>query len=568
MRNIRFLQIKFFSYKKKTGRILNLDNDIVIVKGGNQSGRSSMLMSLYSSLGAEIKTFSPQWKQDNIITLLKVSIDGVVFQFLHIGKEYYVFDLNGHLYYKSSNRLANGSKLANLLGFNLTFTNDETSKVQMPVEFMFLPFYISQDKGWDQPLRSFESFNVYGGKRNALYYYIGVIKDDYFLICNNLDEANAQLRKVELELEYDGDFSSYINERIRRQRITVNISDFDKEKDEFVTKASEMKKELGQLLTDLRKMYDRKAYLEYRKQQMHDNFREIDNDLKYAISKEEKLTCPMCGAHVKNDAVGTYMMIQDKNQCKNAILEYEKEINIIQNKIENLEAKSLTLRDSIKEIELLLVTKKNDIEFKDVLYSEMFKYLEETLSDREKDALMRKAELENRLREMLDKAKLYEDNDFKDFVDEDFKCYVTHALREMNVSSIFINENHIKFGHKISMDGSLVSKCIVAYTYAYYELIKKYSGKLFCPIVIDETNQNGVDRPGEKAIVDFLIEHKPNDAQLILSINNDVDINSKDAIVLDLQAGKELLIEDDFYEVATEVETLLGENFEMALYNQ
>ena len=85
MRNIRFLQIKFFCYKKKTGRVINLDSDIVIIKGGNQSGRSSIVMSLYNTLGADIKTFSQQWIEDKIVTLLKISIDGAIFQFLHIG---------------------------------------------------------------------------------------------------------------------------------------------------------------------------------------------------------------------------------------------------------------------------------------------------------------------------------------------------------------------------------------------------------------------------------------------------------------------------------------------------
>ena len=203
MRNIRFLQIKFFCYKKETGRIINLDSDTVIIKGGNQSGRSSVLMSLYATLGADIKTFSKQWTEDKIVTLLKISVDGAIFQFLHIGKMFYVYDVNGKEYYRAVNRFANASKLDSLFMFNLTFTDNKKERKRMPVEFMFLPFYISQDKGWDQPLRSFDGASAYGGKKNALYYYTGVIRDEYFQICNSIEETEEQIKKLEDKLEYD-----------------------------------------------------------------------------------------------------------------------------------------------------------------------------------------------------------------------------------------------------------------------------------------------------------------------------------------------------------------------------
>lgn len=108
---------------------------------------------------------------------------------------------------------------------------------------------------------------------------------------------------------------------------------------------------------------------------------------------------------------------------------------------------------------------------------------------------------------------------------------------------------------------------MVAYTYAYCELIKKYNGRLFCPIVIDEPNQNGIDQLGLEGVIRFLISDKPKGAQLILAMSNDAKIDNENATVIELEAKKELLVKEDFEAVRDEVETLLGENWEMVPYN-
>ena len=90
---------------------------------------------------------------------------------------------------------------------------------------------------------------------------------------------------------------------------------------------------------------------------------------------------------------------------------------------------------------------------------------------------------------------------------------------------------------------------------------------MFCPIVIDEPNQNGIDQLGLEGVIRFLISDKPKGAQLILAMSNDAKIDNENATVIELEAKKELLVKEDFEAVRDEVETLLGENWEMVPYN-
>ena len=60
MKKIRFKEIALMSYSGAARRI-NLDNDLVIVAGGNESGKSSILKTLYYTLGATVYPFARRW---------------------------------------------------------------------------------------------------------------------------------------------------------------------------------------------------------------------------------------------------------------------------------------------------------------------------------------------------------------------------------------------------------------------------------------------------------------------------------------------------------------------------
>lgn len=154
----------------------------------------------------------------------------------------------------------------------------------------------------------------------------------------------------------------------------------------------------------------------------------------------------------------------------------------------------------------------------------------------------RKEELEGELYALNEREAMLRGNLKKELVEEDFMNYVVSAYKKMGVAA---NDNmfrRIKFGGRISDGGSTKTRNIVAYTYGYCELIRKYNGRLFCPIVIDEPNQNGINRTGLEAVNMYIIENRPDGSQLILTVSNDAEINTEGAIVVELESQKELLI--------------------------
>lgn len=67
--------------------MINLDSDVVLIKGDSDTGKSCITKSLYSVFGASIKSVPETWKNENIVVLMKFSIDDINYKILHIGMD-------------------------------------------------------------------------------------------------------------------------------------------------------------------------------------------------------------------------------------------------------------------------------------------------------------------------------------------------------------------------------------------------------------------------------------------------------------------------------------------------
>lgn len=555
MKNIRFISVKFLNYEKKVAKKINLDNDVVIIQGGNQSGKSCITRSLYSTMGADLKRY-PLWQYTNVISLLDFKIDNTLFQYLHIGTFYYVFT-QGKIVFKAKNKEENSTRLSELLQFNL-LVGVAHSEVVLSNSYMFLPFYIDQDEGWQQPLNSFSKIGSPTEKMNALYYHTGIIDDEYFFYRNSLLRARKELVRVKADLDSEERFSKYVEEKFKHIRIALDDEDCKDEIDTFVKHVNSLKKKLEVKIEELKKLYNKKGYVEFRIKQLHDSITEIDRDLNFAVKQSAVLTCPMCGSKVDNDAIGAYEMIRDEDDCKQMLVDFQKELATVDERIRVVEEDNSKIREDIANIEKAIEARKGNVTIQQVIESQMHKLLLQELTEHEQKGKLRRSELEREIEQCSQKIKTLDGSLRKDEIEKDFYSFVLHGLKSMKEGLGNIHNLNIEFGSKIRTSGSMVTKCVLAYTYAYCKLIIKYNGPLSCPIVIDEPNQNGCDEKSMKAVLDYILASKPTTSQLILSVNEDEVIDKTDKLVIDLSGESELLCESEFRDVKDEIENLLA----------
>lgn len=561
MKKLRFKEISFLSYSSRKARRISLDSDIVIIKGDTDTGKSCISKSLFSALGTSIKSIPETWKNDNIVVLLKFTVDDINFTALHIGKDYYIFNPDGTQRTLTDSLAKQGKAISSLLDIHLPKIEINGIKQTFYSDYLFMPFYIDQDDGWAQPWTSFSRCGSSTLRANTLLLHTGVVSDEYFSFKVQLDNAIKSLDKINIDLAANKRLFESMKKRLVKFKLSLNENDFNEEIANFIKKISELKIAQKNKLAELKELYNKKSYLTFCIEQLHNNIKEIDKDFNYAMIQEDVITCPMCGSKVNNDFLGRLEMRDDIVKCKDLIIQNESELKEINNKIENAECSNKEIRDKLIEISQLMQIKKDESSLDDYLNSKLENYFDGIMGEENNRLQAEKVKYQQEIEKLKAKVNDEGKKERKKMIENDFGNLVLKYTTKMKVR---LNpEKKISLSTNISVTGTKVPRTIVAYTYAFIDIMCKYGGPVLCPIVVDEMRQRGLRDKDEETMFSFLVENKPKDAQLIVATSSDLQLNAENIKNVELYNPNKLLIVDDFQSVSNEIDDLLYNNFSL-----
>lgn len=563
MKKLRFKEISFLSYSSRKARRISLDSDIVIIKGDTDTGKSCISKSLFSALGTSIKSIPETWKNDNIVVLLKFTVDDINFTALHIGKDYYIFNPDGTQRTLTDSLAKQGKAISSLLDIHLPKIEINGIKQTFYSDYLFMPFYIDQDDGWAQPWTSFSRCGSSTLRANTLLLHTGVVSDEYFSFKVQLDNAIKSLDKINIDLAANKRLCESMKKRLVKFKLSLNENDFNEEIANFIKKISELKIAQKNKLTELKELYNRKSYLTFCIEQLHNNIKEIDKDFNYAMIQEDVITCPMCDSKVNNDFLGRLEMRDDIVKCKDLIIQNESELKDINLKIENAEYSNKEIRDKLIEISQLMQIKKDESSLDDYLNSKLENYFDGIMGEENNRLQAEKVKYQQEIEKLKAKVNDEGKKERKKMIENDFGNLVLKYTTKMKVR---LNpEKKISLSTNISVTGTKVPRTIVAYTYAFIDIMCKYCGPVLCPIVVDEMRQRGLRDKDEETMFSFLVENKPKDAQLIVATSSDLQLNDENIKVVELHNPNKLLVVDEFQAISNEIDDLLYDNFTLRI---
>lgn len=561
MKNIRFKEILFLSYKEKKAKRINLDSDVVVIKGGNGTGKSCLLKSLYGVFGALVDKYPEGWNPYFIVTLLKFQIDGVTNRAMRIGKDFYLLNPD-NTYFSETNSLEDQAKhLSMLFGLDLFYYSDQSQKKRLPVGCYFMPFYIDQDSGWQQPWSSFTQVGNEQVKRNVMLYYTGVVNYDYYLSQSHLMALKTEHRKWKNEKNIQNNFISIIREKLQSKN-TMSLTEeaFKEEIGVFVTKIQDLKEKQNKILKELEELYYDKLFKESRVASLHANIKAIEDDFNYAIQHEDLLICPVCGAQTENSALARLGMNIDKEDSRELIVKYKMELDEIKCKIERANQKSEELKQQIEEIEVLVSTKKEEYTLKEYLDNKVIEKLHELFNENEQEFEANIERVEGNIQEEEEKLKSLKGTNRLKVILDDFNACLGAYSKELG-SSLNKNKSH-SLGEKIQGSGSSHPKETLAYFFTYLTIMHKYSTPIMMPVVIDEFKQNGTTDQSIDKMIEFAINHRPKNGQVIYSISGEYSATGNNVKSVSLD-GETLMNESEYESVRNEVDDILNKNFRL-----
>ncbi|WP_310620703.1 hypothetical protein [Flexibacterium corallicola] len=177
-----------------------LSDDVTAVVADNEFGKSSLVKSLYATLGADPHKLPESWKNANVASLLGFSLDEDDYFMLRYGPMFALFDANKKPLW-AVNGVTKGlaPKLSQLLDFDIEITTKQGGIVAPVPALCFMPFYIDQDIGWTDSWTSFSGTGFIKDYKNIVAdFHTGMRPKEYYQAKAKKDEASKRLQNCVL----------------------------------------------------------------------------------------------------------------------------------------------------------------------------------------------------------------------------------------------------------------------------------------------------------------------------------------------------------------------------------
>jgi hypothetical protein len=560
MKSFVLKEILLLSAMERKARRVKFDPRTTIVLGANDTGKSSLLKSIYRAFGAEPARTHLKWKSAEVYNVVRFSLDGADYSIFQHNKLYAIFDSENHLlniFTSVTNEL--GPYLADLFDFKVKLNSKTGESVTPPPAYFFLPFYIDQDSSWVHNWSSFARLQQFSNwKAGLAEYHTGIRPNKYYEFKAESDRLSKEIKEAISELNA----LEAAKERIKREfpagTFDVDIESFKVEIERLLTECQELNKIEEKYKEDLISLRNEKTIIGYQIKVIEHAMKEKAADYAFVtdVLIDEHVDCPTCGAVYENSFAERFAIAQDEDRCRDLILQLKQDEIAISKKIDALNVEYLAHRNKFKEVSRILEAKRSEIRLRDVIDShgkkEVDRLFEEQVTKYKGEIFKKDMELnqyKDSLKHLEEQTKMLRREITNFYID-----HMRANLSKLDVLTL-AESSYKKVSSNIIEQGSDLPRSLLAYYYSILYTMRNYSSATFCPIVIDSPNQQGQDRESLKKMLRFILEQQPENSQLVLGLEDLSGVEPRGKVI-ELKTKYGLLRREEYKAIAQELAPL------------
>lgn len=514
MRIMTINNLSIISEQTKKAKYCTFEKGINVVTSdsvkseGNFVGKSSLLRSIFHTLGADA-LFSDLWeKEGKYIYLLDFCVDDEHYTMLRFDSLFKLFDKNDNLLFMVSNRDQLASQFKNIFGFNIYLMNHAKKYVLAAPAVNYLLNFIDQTAIKCCSFSSFQNLSEYSDWYsdviNAL---VGVKNDSYNQLKLELNEKQNELRlKNERRLFYNNMLDELNNkDNLPVVNMDAILAEMKKYEDEFgktskvlheikdkIFQTISAKKEVELLIAELQALLKKQN-------------KEIQSILKH--------DCPLCHKELEDNSLIYFNKIIAVEDYQNSILLLEKELCDLERTLDLERRKYDNESAKLREIEkqITKVDSEADVSIKQLGIRSIKEKVLVDYSKNSNDI----ASLELKISEIKKQQAKIEK--IKKQINKEYKELMLQAIQKYNLASI--DTNHFeKIESKFKPNGTETNIALVIWLTALLSLKYKYNQEsLIFPLVYDTPNNANITDENEKRIFNVIFDSLPKDGQIITS---------------------------------------------------
>ncbi len=496
IKSFKMIEIKTRKFNKFT-----FSDRINIISGNNKDGKSTLMKSIMYCLGFDIKKWADSELEKKFIYSIVIVVNNTCYKITRYLNNFIVDDG------KNMSLKEYREFLTEIFNIDILFqhkdSNDEEIKKHLPYPTdIFLYNYIDQDSSFENTLfkSNYKSYFYLTNEWTKMYkFFIGIYNEKL----NYLEEQTSNLKR---EISQSNNKISLFEEMLKSLNVTSEEVDY------IPLNSEEFGEEIKLFTEEILKINNKKKSLEFKKMVSIKKLRikELEKmsleDIYKQLEKEKEITCQLCHNKVENSFAEHYKNEIDKqyilesysnckdeiNKLNKEIKEFEEEIDVISDKLKNIQKIKNQKEESLNIEEI--IERNSDFKMGSRLKSSI-NSLEESISVKTKE----KKEIDKQIRSL---KKTLEDRTKE--IENFYKKELFNANKYFPKSELTkLEEDFLKFNPKGT--GSTASLKKIALYCIYINILMQYS-KIKFPILWDSVVYTALDEENGKNLESFINE--------------------------------------------------------------
>lgn len=526
----------------------------VVTSQDNHVGKSSLLKSLYFTMGAEVD-FDNVWNKNTKLYVVEFYIDEIKFRLARWQKAFALFrGIELILTTKSVSRdLAR--EFEKIFSFAVYMANKKTNKIELaPPAFTFMPYYIDQDRGWSGLYESFSNIDQYKkpDRIKSLYYHLGIYTQSTVELMAKRDTLKDKIEQLKAEEEKSRITIESLYAEIQNLVPADSIEELERNllipKERIallVSRIGEIRNKIQSLETAL---YQHEHQLE-----VIQEYRKIKDGVSVREDQDEIYICPNCGYSFDEEI---YSIVRASYNLQNEDYMYKQIkqiISSIASELEKYKENYVSLMDELKQQEQAYDEKQDSYEV----------YL------RQRGLQGSVKHFTEQLGKNIYKQEAY-GKEIKEIDKELRKLPNKKAVEENYIENVRLNiikldawnsayDRNIKLLKPIKAQGTLENKIILAQMMGLFQTMQYFrTNTILFPLVVDSPRAKEASHTSSKDILKLIFEmdYLP---QVILATVDYSDFENemkRRAKVTVLSEKRKLLNDDTYREYQSTIEEL------------
>lgn len=560
MKSLRYKKLWLVSEQSRGAFSINFHPQMTLLVGKNRTGKSTLVKHIFRTLGCETLGKSEKW-DSSTLSVLSFDCDGTEYLVYRRSNAYALKNLaTGQI--EATTSYGEWSEIiAKLFDFGLQLQTHEGKLKQATPPYLFLPYYIDQDGGWQKPWNSFDKLSQFAGtwKKILISYATGQRPNEYFRAKIELSLAKTGRSDLEHELGVVQSALARVKKALPKSSVRLDQNAFRQEINELLRDATVLQKEQESLRAKVFELGASKESLIAQIQMAKSSLLDVKGDLKYLTETkpDAALVCPTCGVEHENAFPVRYELIEDASTLRGVIAELEADLMKVEEGLGSVQVKISRLKTRERDIERVLQAKKGTLKLRDVIESQSAEVVRSAFSG---DIGTLRKNIERRDEEIAQlkaKADQYDSPErtktINDYYSERVGLFASElALQELG------DDIKKRPDAALKATGSSIPRAILAYQFAIIHTAKeKGDAKLF-PVVVDSPNQQAQDKENLDRILRFIVKRIPVEQQLVLTVEEDPGLKiTGDKIVLTTPFA--LLSQSNYEPVRIELQEFISE---------